>query len=314
GVRRYMARMVVEPAISVVASFDGSAERLALQRFVAMCAAPLVVLVLLLFSAWRFIQDDVLRGIAGIEKAALAEGDGRHGVLAPVDVRMPDDIRRVAKAFNRMVTAAATREASLRKALETNENLMRELHHRVKNSLQVIQSYLALTRRSQPGKGGEILRETEGQVQVLAIAYRFAMTNEGMMPVPLAPFIQELLLSMGDAAHRSGQSIAANIHTDASLPVDRAIPLGLVIVEESFALLKDADCKAVRVTLGKADSGSVRLAISADGIRLPDRPLAKTLKGLQMQLGATELPAPAPTVLAWDIAVGDAGGTGPAST
>jgi two-component system, sensor histidine kinase PdtaS len=295
----YAARLVAEPDMVVLANFDGSAENAALRRYIALCAAPLVILAMIYGASWRFIQNDIVRGIAGIEKAAKAEIEGRETVLAPIDPGMPDDIRKVAGAFNRMVMEAASRESELRTSLQSNQNLMRELHHRVKNSLQVIQSYLALTRREQPDQGGEILRDAEAKVQVLAVAYRFALTDAGMEPVPLEPFIKELLFSMSDAARRSSQMIAADIRTGAELPVDRAIPLGLAIVEVAFACLKQPACNSVKVMLEKDEAGGLHLTILADGIGSGGLRMSKTLLGLQIQLGAVASQTEPPLVLNW---------------
>ncbi len=295
----YAARLVAEPDVLVLAHFDGSAESAALHRYIALCATPLAILAMIYGASWRFIQNDIVRGIAGIERAAKAEIAGQDGVLAPVDSRMPDDIRNVAGAFNRMVTNAAAREAQLRKSLESNQSLMRELHHRVKNNLQVIQSYLALTRREQPDQGGEILRDAEAKVQVLAVAYRFALTDEGMQAVPLEPFVKELLLGMSDAARRSRQTIAAEIRTDARLPVDRAIPLGFAIVEVAFACLRQPECNSVKVMLEKDGSDGLRLTITADGVLPGGLAMSRTLVGLQTQLGATASLTKPPQVLDW---------------
>jgi two-component system, sensor histidine kinase PdtaS len=297
---RYAARIVAEPAIAVLAYFDGAAERAAFQRYMALCAAPLIIMVIIYGFSWRFIQNDIVRGIAGIESAAHAESDGRPGMV-PIYPRMPEDIRKVAESFNRMLAVGASREATLLASVESYQNLMRELHHRVKNSLQVIQSYLALTRREQPDQGGEILRDAEAKVQVLSVAYRIALTEEGMQPVPLEPFIKELLLSMTDAARRSLQTIAADIRTDIALPVDRAIPLGLAIAEQSFSCLKKAECRSVRVLLEKDEAGALRLTISADGIHYDHPNISRTLQGLQIQLGAIALPIQSPVVLSWRI-------------
>ncbi len=301
---QYAARLVAEPGLYVLASFNGSAENAALRRYLIMCAAPLLMLAVMYAASWSFIQTNIVRGIAGIEQAAKAEIDGHDGVLAPIDPGMPEDIRKVASAFNRMVTEAASREMTLRASLEANQHLMRELHHRVKNSLQVIQSYLALTRREQPDQGGEILRDAEAKVQVLAVAYRFALTAHGMQDVPVQPFVQELLSNLSDAARRSDRRIDAEISTKAGFPVDRAIPLGLAIVEVAFSCIKHSGCGGVKVVLVDEDTGGLSLTISAHGMTEGGLAPTKTLIGLRLQLDAQNIPVDPPIMLNWHIAAG----------
>ncbi len=299
----YAARFVAEKDIVVIAYFSGAEQYAALLRFLALAMAPFFILVMMYAASWRFIQTNIVEGIAGIATAAKAEIAGQKAVVVPLDPKMPDDIRNVAEAFNRMVTVASSREESLMTSLQLNQKLMRELHHRVKNSLQVIQSYLSLTRREQPDDGGEILRDAEAKVQVLAVAYRHALTDTGMQPVPLEPFIRELLSSMSDAARRSAQIIIADIRTNASLDVDRAIPLGLAIVEESFACLREPSCRTVRVILESRDIDGLHLTISADADGSVRLKTSRTLLGLKLQLGAHAVAAQSPIALHWQIPV-----------
>jgi two-component system, sensor histidine kinase PdtaS len=297
----YAARVVGEPDLVVLARFGDAARRTAFLQFATLVFAPLLMLALIYLAYSMFIQRNVVDGIAGIERAALADADGHPGTLAPVVGTMPEDIRRVAEAYNRMVTAAEAREVRLKEALADNQGLMRELHHRVKNSLQVIQSYLALTRREHPAGGGEVLRDAEAKVQVLAVAYRFALTEAGMRPVELAPFVRELLASLSEAARRSNQWIRADIRTEAVLDADRAIPLGLAIVEETFSRLKEPGRTEMTVTLADVGENVVDLAIRANGDGQDWTAPRRTLEGLRLQLIAEALPADGTTTLHWRI-------------
>jgi signal transduction histidine kinase len=299
----FTARLVAEPDLVLVVSSDGWPMRAATLQFATLIGAPLAMLALLYLAYSMFIQRNVVEGIAGIRDAAIAESSGRRGVMAPIDPAMPEDIRSVAEAYNRMLISAEEREASLTASLNANRSLMRELHHRVKNSLQVIQSYLALTRREHPTKGGEVLRDAEAKVQVLAVAYRFALTDAGMQKVQLAPFVRELLTTMSDAARRSDQTISATIATHAAIAVDRAIPLGLAIVDEAYLRLKDQGCTLVTVSLTDGATGDVELCIDADGARPAARQNRRTLDGLRMQLGAEPMDVAGARTVCWRIAL-----------
>jgi two-component system, sensor histidine kinase PdtaS len=283
---RYTRALIVEPDLYLIARFDGSPEFSAKLQLVLLAGAPLLMLALLVLSYWQFVDRNFVKSIEGIEAAAIAEAAGDSATRAPVLEGMPDEIVRVAEAFNRMADAASSREANLRTSLDANRALMRELHHRVKNSLQVIQSYLAITRRAQPGKGGEILRDAEAKVQVLAIAYRYALTEAGLQPVPVRQFVDELIANLADVSQRSNQSISGQIDTEAKLDVDRVIPLGLAIVELVFSCLRSRKCDKINVAIQTTSRSDFRLAISMNGdpksLVLSDR----TLGGLRLQLGA----------------------------
>jgi two-component system, sensor histidine kinase PdtaS len=299
---RYSRTLVVEPDLYLLSRFDGGPEFSAKMQLAFLAGAPLLMLALLVLSYWQFVDRNFVQSIDGIEAAALAEAAGDGAARALVIPGMPDEILRVAQAFNRMADAASSREASLRTSLDANRALMRELHHRVKNSLQVIQSYLAITRRAQPGKSGDILRDAEAKVQVLAIAYRYALTEAGLQPVPVRQFVDELIANLADVSQRSNQWISGQIDTDARLDVDRVIPLGLAIVEFVFSCLRSRKCDKVDVAIRQTSRSDFRLAISMNGdpksLVLSDR----TLGGLRLQLGAIADEPQDSEQLRWSIA------------
>ncbi|WP_163778234.1 sensor histidine kinase, partial [Proteus mirabilis] len=74
--------------------------------------------------------------------------------------------------------------------------LVRELHHRVKNSLQIVQSYLSLAKRNYSAEASRALSEAEWRVQVLAIAYRFSLAHGEMHAVRVDVFLEEVLAAI----------------------------------------------------------------------------------------------------------------------
>jgi two-component sensor histidine kinase len=151
----------------------------------------------------------------------------------------------------------------------------------------VIQSYLALTRREARNRDSATLRETEANVQVLSAAYRFALTDQGLRPVPVALFLGELFSNMIISARSTDQRIVGRADTAAQLDVDRAIPLGLAIAEVTYSILR-VGSPAVLIQATDDSVGNLHLVVStisdAGQVRLNDR----TLAGLRLQLAAVE--------------------------
>ena len=283
----YASQLVAEPDFYILARFDEGASTAARYQFLVLFITPLLTLALLFIAYARAIQNNVVRWIAGIEKAARhSAGVGERRLKAPADPAMPEDIRNVAEAFNSMVEDADHREIALRQSLEANHFLMRELHHRVKNSLQVIQSYLALSRRQDSGTRGSHLAETEAKILVLSAAYRFALTDGGMRPVAIRPIVTEVLDNVAASLRQPSQRIEVRIDADMGLVVDRIIPLGLALVEAAVAGLKADGATRVTVRLTTLADGRLDLQITTDGRLLPKVPAPKILAGLAAQLGA----------------------------
>ncbi len=294
----FASQMVAEPDLYILARFDDVAARSARIQFVVLLLTPLVIMVLLFSTYARVIQSDVVRWISGIGMAARARQQ-KMSVEAPVDNAMPNDIRLVAEAFNAMVSEADKREAALQQTLDSNQFLMRELNHRVKNSLQVIQSYLALSRRQHAGSASRHLAETEAKVQVLSTAYRLALSDGSMSPISIKPFTEELLGNLMASSLRPGQWIKMDISVTAHLVVDRTIPLGLAFVEAVLAGIDAPGTKNVTVHLVAATGGGIQIMISCDGKISKASPPPKIMAGLAAQLGAVMNPATDGTLVDW---------------
>ncbi len=298
GVFGYASQIVAEPDLYVLARFTNEAARAAFTQFLVLCITPLLTLGLLFATyAWA-IQTDIVRWIKGIELAARMRQTNPE-YKAPVDESMPQDIRQVAEAFNTMVAEADQREAALRHTLDSNHYLMRELNHRVKNSLQVIQSYLALSRRQQTSVNSIYLAETEAKVQVLSIAYRLALQDGTMRPVSIQPFCDEILSNLTSSLRRPGQWIETDINVDHGLVVDRIIPLGLGLVEAVIAGLGADNAQVMQVGLNALPDGRIQLVVTTDGQLLKGGPPAKIIAGLAAQIGADVKPPAGDQVLNW---------------
>lgn len=296
----YAGQMVSPPDLYVLARFDDAAGQAARMQFFMLWLTPLTMLALLFVSyAWA-IQTHVVRGITGIEQAARRlRSEPNAAVEAPTDPSMPHDIRSVAQSFNAMVDSAQARQQQLASALEDNRFLMRELHHRVKNSLQVIQSYLSLSRRQEHGAAQASLAETEARVQVLSTAYRLALTDSGMRPVRIRPLAEEIVGKLIATVKHPQQNVALAVATDGDLVVDRVIPLGLALVEGVIAGLKAGGATQVTVRLGELDDGRTEMRVTTDGQLGSGQPPPRIMRGLAMQLEASAEASGPGEVMRW---------------
>lgn len=298
--RAYASEKVFEPDLYILARFEDTARSAAALQFWILCLIPLAMLLILGIAYSRSIQSDIVNWMGEIEAAAQANIRTPDTLtLARLGAGMPLDIRRVAESYNSMASSAHRREQDLRRALDANFELMRELHHRVKNSLQVIQSYLALSRRLTTGDRALHIAETGVKVQVLSAAYRLSLTDQGLRPAPIEPFVQEIIGNLTSSSRKSGQWIETRVESDAELIVDRMIPLGLAIVEAVLAGLRAPEAQSVTVRLANADNHSIALTISSDGTLTGKDVSPRVLSGLATQLGATVRPSAPGEIINW---------------
>jgi two-component sensor histidine kinase len=297
----YATEGVLGSQYYILRRFDTSEQQTAWIRFLVLSLAPLATLATLYVVYSWAVQSEVLRWIEGIKLAILARRRGQTAkAFAPMEVGMPAELREFASTFNEMARESAIREDSLKRSLAENEFLLRELHHRVKNSLQIIQSYLSLTRRLDGAVGdSDAIAAMEARVQVLAIAYRKAFSEGRMRDVRMRLFAEELTRNLSQTFRRPGLTLELEAEITTALMIDRAIPMGLALVEAVMAGLKAGGARRVRVLIAERERRQVELCVSTDGTLEQNKPDERLMAGLALQLGATVEGREAGVIIHW---------------
>ncbi len=212
---------------------------------------------------------------------------------------MPRELRSVAESFNAMTDHALERAHALRGSLSENRALMLEMHHRIKNSLQVIQSYLALIRRSAARPEAALLARIEARVGVLAVAYRLALTPNGIRPMAAKPFLEEICAAaIGGLAQaatasrlrdRMERRIAGGPRHSAGPRPRRGADRGVRRVDAGY----------VGVRLAAGEDGAVELRVESDAVPAEADLPQKVMRGLANQLGAEPLPRRGGEIFGW---------------
>jgi two-component sensor histidine kinase len=281
----FASQAVAAPDLYILARFDQTAERAAFLQFIALLLTPLVTLAVLFAAYSLAIDSNIIRWIRGIEAAAVAS-TSQAPKPAPVDPAMPEDIRRVSEAINRLTAEQADRLEKLNATVGANRYLVRELHHRVKNSLQVVQSYLGLARREHGDLHRGVLSEVEAKVQVLSVAYRHALAQGEMRPVELRPMLDEVASMLAGLMRAGTPWVSVSVPGGIALVIDRAIPLGLLIVEVAGSIRRADAAAHIDVTVRPEGADGVRLAIETDA-KVPDAADTRIVHGLLRQLEVT---------------------------
>jgi two-component sensor histidine kinase len=255
--------MVAEPDVYVVASFDDAPVRAARLQFIALLLAPLVTLALLGLICLRAIDKHCIRWLRGIEAAARARTSSKRA-RAAVANDMPSDIRSVAEAFNAMVDEQEVRQRRLQTALDDNRFLVRELHHRVKNSLQVVQSYIGLSKRDYRSEARLALADAECRVHVLSAAYRFTLADGEMQPVRVDLFLDDVVTMISNLIRSRDQRVTSRVETSATLSVDRIIPLGFLVADVASRALRGTPGARLTVSVVDSDEATIEVGLDAD--------------------------------------------------
>lgn len=208
------------------------------------------------------------------------------GVLAPWEVRV------LARSFEQATHAILRQEAELGEAIQQQELLTREIHHRVKNNLQIVASLLNLqaSRIRQPEARAEF-QSARDRVRALATLHRHLYATGELNAIQMRPFLQELcgqlLSAMGE---QEGERLTLEIEAaEVEVGADQAVPLSLIVTEAVSNAVKYAFPGGrrghVRVRLAAADEALV-LRVEDDGVGIPGG-RAETEAGVRDGIGLT---------------------------
>ena len=295
----FRVRPVGGNALFVVVSAPVGTDSLSLAGiwagFFLVVLASIAVLLVIWFGADRWC----VRPLRYIQDFADKVARGEHITLSPRQPWSPE-MASVGAGVTAMAEAISSREAALRANLEQRDHMLREIHHRVKNNLQMISSLLNL-------QAGEIrsprirrfFGDAQNRVLTLSILHRHLYERSSWSLVDFQQFISDLVrqISVGRAR---GDQPAPRFHIRAPIMAvgpDTAIPIGLIVTEAvSIALTHDFSRAATpEIRIETSERGEeVQLVIEDngvardDGAAIPDGKggFALTLiRGLAMQLG-----------------------------
>lgn len=161
-------------------------------------------------------------------------------------------------------------EAAMEESLHEKEALLREVHHRVKNNLQLICSLLRLqSREVLDPLSLDMFRKSEERIRSLALVHEKLYQAEALARIPFGEYLHDLTAQIARAADRDGRVRIEHEIVDVLLPVDVAISVGLIVNEifsfsMKHALTSGSEPCVVRVRL-KVDRNTMVITISDSG-------------------------------------------------
>jgi two-component sensor histidine kinase len=187
-----------------------------------------------------------------------------------------DDLGEEKALLEKTQSEVLRSEQTVRASLREKEVLLKEIHHRVKNNLQVISSLLNLQARYLPDPAARaIFSQSQNRVQSIALVHERLYESADLSHVNFAKYLSVLLDNVFDTHDATSRGISKVIDVgDANLTVDVAIPCGLIVNELVTNTLKHAfpggRPGTVRVSLSETEDGLLDLMVEDDGVGIPD--------------------------------------------
>jgi PAS domain S-box-containing protein len=168
-------------------------------------------------------------------------------------------------------------EVRIKASLEEKEVLLKEIHHRVKNNLQIVSSLLQLQASYiKDTEALQIFEESRDRIKSMALIHEQLYQSNDLAQIDFPEYLRSLL-NMVLSAHRTNRTrVETKLHVDpVSLDLDTAIPVGLITNELVTNSLKYAfagrSVGEISVRLTKSEAGDFLLMISDNGVGLPEK-------------------------------------------
>ena len=214
-------------------------------------------------------------GGEALAEMVLLAADGRRVPVTVSRAVLEDDTGRL-EGIVRVAQNVSERhraEAELRQSLAEKEALLKEVHHRVKNNLQIISSLLNL----QEGELDDTLterrfRESQNRIRSMALIHELLYRSEDLTRIDFAEYLDQLVHHVVRSYGPAGQAVRAELAVEPeTMSLDCAIPCGLIVTELVANAVEHAfpERRGTVAVAFRTENGRHRLSVADDGVGLP---------------------------------------------
>ena len=245
----------------------------------------------------RFLSKNGEVKWVSIHSKTVEFADGRAIVGMTVEITDRKLATDALVAANKQLTTInehlSRREQELLKANNEKEILLKEIHHRVKNNLQIINSLINLQIHNIADRNAVgLLKECQSRIKTIAMVHEKMYQIGDLARVDIGQYLDSLTRHISHMYLTDTSSVTIKVNAkEICLPIDQAIPCALLVNELVSNSLKHAfpEHKAgeINISMYADESGHYILTVSDDGIGLPPETDYRNTKSLGMQLVTT---------------------------
>jgi two-component sensor histidine kinase len=258
---------------SIFVAFAEQEQRLFGQTYVHVGIDFLLPIAMILFAwiaIWFATDRQVTQWIFYLRRIAIAYRSG-HYTIRPDLAEAPTEFKQLGEAMSEMAGGIQDRDRRLRESVNLKTTLIREIHHRVKNNLQIVMSLLSIqANQVKDDHAREALMQAQMRINALALVHRILNELEDQSTLDLKQLLDELSRQiaegMGDTEHVRVEVDVPHMVVASGI----AVAVALFTVEALTNIFKHAfpmqTRGVIRVALEPADEGKLKLSIADDGI------------------------------------------------
>ncbi len=282
---------LVEDTIYAIGSWPIIVAGGPLSLWVSPYLMPAMMWLASLLVAMLAAERLVTRHVRSLRKSITGFAAGSHRVA---DLNMGDaavEIRDVGEAYLKMTDTILHDEAELENMVHQREVLLREVHHRVKNNLQLISSIMNMQmRQSHSSEAKLLMKGLQDRVMSLATIHRGLYQTSGLADVRADELLSDIVRQILKMATGPGRAFNVTSHfDDLRLTPDQAVPLSLLLTEALTNAIKYADTNGsglpnLGISLRRENATDAILEVSNSIKTGPARVQSEKSTGLGSQL------------------------------
>ena len=252
-----------------------SAERISSEKNVsliiysALTGATIIGMYVLCFLIARGITRPIAIMLSEIKRGAIGELD--HEFV----IKSKNEIGELASNFKQMCRNLKEKDDWIKASLAEKEELMKEIHHRVKNNLQIISGLLYMSRKQARNKETiNVLSEASSRIDSIALVHAQLYNSDKYDEIEMQTHIKQLSENISQI-YSQGMNVKIDIiPTDISLPVSTAVPCAIVfneLITNAFKHAFGTDRKGtLELSIARSDNGKIVATIKDDGTGIPE--------------------------------------------
>lgn len=234
-----------------------------------MILLPVMMWLAAAVIGWLIVDRLLLRPLVSMQRAISRYQPGDRQIALPALSTPAREIGELGQAFDKVARTVARHEGELEAAVARQTRLVREVHHRVKNNLQVVASLLNLhARGSRNEEVAAAYASIQRRVDALAVVHRnhYAELEENR-GVALKPLISELAANLRATAPSSAAHMGISVNIESYyVTQDVAVSVAFLITEIiEFVMFSGA--AAPRISLTGNGGQTANLAVQSDSLR-----------------------------------------------
>ncbi len=227
---------------------------------------PVLMWIAAALITWLLVSRLLIRPLKRLERAVVQYQPGQGTLNLPRKLGPSEEIQELRDAFGRAISRVEESDAEMASALEGQRRLVREVHHRVKNNLQVVASLLNIHGRSATTLEARFAYAgISRRVGALSIVHRnhFAEMEENR-GIALRPLITELAAELRAGAPESARSIRIDLDVDAANTTqDVAVAVAFLVTEIVEFSMLHCPSDPIEISVRRTSALTGRLTLSS---------------------------------------------------